>query len=235
MIRLGNFSDKKALQKLWQSTFLEDEKVTEDFFNNIFENVVTPVYCIDDKIVASLFLLPCNIGNFEGKCVYCAQTAFAHRGKGYMRELLDFSYEYIRKNNLDFLVLVPAEKSLFDYYGKLGFEKFGKHRVFENNGEVPEEKPFEYDFELKFDEKIIDYWEMSCIHYGGTIESFGLVFDDDKIIIRNASGNFEDFKNYKNAFVQGRINFGETLSPAMIKTDNDEIKKLSCYVGITLE
>jgi GNAT superfamily N-acetyltransferase len=235
MIRFGSFSDKKDLQKLWQSTFLEDEIVTEDFFDNVFDSVVTPVYCVDEKIVASLFLLPCKIGKYEGKCVYCAQTAFAHRGKGYMRNLLEFSYDYIKENGFDFLVLVPAEKSLFDYYAKLGFENFGIQRVFENNGDIPETKPFEYTCELKFNEKIVDYWKNACVYYGGTVESFGLVFDDEKIIIRNAMGNFESFKKYENAFIQGKINFGETTSPAMIRTDNDNIKKMSCYVGITLE
>ena len=235
MIRFGNSSDKTELKKLWQSTFLEDEAVTERFFNSIWNDTITPVYCVDEKIVSSLFLLPCKIGKYIGKCIYCAQTAFTHRGKGYMKELLDFSYEYIKNENLDFLFLVPAESSLFDYYEKCGFEKFGIHRVFENKGEIPQTEPFLYDCELSFEDNIVEYWQNSCICYGGKIESYGLVFEDEQTIIRNAWGDFENFKDYENALIQGKMSFGEAKFPAMIKTENENIKNIRCYIGITLE
>ena len=47
-----------------------------------------------------------------------------------MKKLLDFSYDYCRDNGFDFLILVPAEKSLFDYYGKCGFERFGVRKSY---------------------------------------------------------------------------------------------------------
>jgi len=35
--------------------------------------------------------------------------------------------------------------------------------------------------------------------------------------------------------IKGNINFGEEYTPAMIKTENEEIKNMNCYIGITLE
>ena len=239
MIEFASINDKKELSSLWQMTFLEDCQVIEYFFEHIFKDVVTPVIKIDGENVSSLFLLPCSIGEFKGKCVYCAMTKYSHRGKGYMKDLLDFSYDYCKENGFDFLFLVPAETSLFDYYAKCGFEKFGIARTYTFDNTTPENREkLNYQYELEFDNSIIDYWKNSCVVYGGKIIDFGLVFDDEEITIRNAKGSFDEIpENYKKSgtIIKGDINFGKDYTPAMIKTENEEIKNIDCYVGITLE
>lgn len=239
MIDFTTEKDINALKSLWQSIFLEEKEVTEYFFENIFADVVTPVMRIDGEIVSSLFLLDCEIGEFKGKCVYCAMTKYTHRGKGYMKKLLDFSYAWCRENGYDFLTLVPAEKSLFEYYAKCGFSPFGVRRTHTINGETPIQKDrIPYKNELNFDKSICEYWEKACIHYGGKVTDFGLVFQDENVIIRNAKGSFENIpEEYKTngTVIQGSIDFGENESPAMIKTENEEIKNITCYIGITLE
>ena len=239
MIEFAGIEDKKELQSLWQMTFLEDSKVIENFFENIFSSVVTPVIRINNEIASSLFLLDCSIGSYKGKCVYCAMTKYSERGKGYMKKLLDFSYDYCINNGYDFLFLVPAEKSLFDYYKKCGFQNFGIHRkhIFDTNTPITKEK-LNFQYTLEFDKSILEYWKNSCLIYGGEIHSFGFCFDDDNIIIRNAECDFahipEKYKQNGN-IIQGNITFGEESSPAMIKTENENIKNTKCYIGITLE
>ena len=239
MIEFATEKDINALKQMWQSVFLEDEKLTEYFFNKLFTDAITPIIRIDGEIVSSLFLLDCKIGEYKGKCVYCAMTKYSHRGKGYMGELLDFSYNYCKENGFDFLFLVPAEDSLFNYYEKCGFEKFGIARNCILDGTTPEVKEnSDYQYELDFDKSIVDYWKISCVVYGGEITDFGLVFDDDEIVIRNAKGDYNSIpEKYKKSgtVIKGDINFGENYCPAMIKTEKKEIKKIDCYVGITLE
>ena len=98
MITFAGKNDKTQLEKMWQSIFLEDTQVVESFFENVFDNAVTPVIKINSEIVSSLFLLDCKIGDYNGKCVYCAMTKYSERGKGYMKKLLDFSYDYCINN-----------------------------------------------------------------------------------------------------------------------------------------
>ncbi len=239
MIEFASINDKKELSSLWQITFLEDGQVTRHFFETVFKDVITPVIKIDGEIVSSLFLLPCSIGDYKGKCVYCAMTKYSHRGKGYMKDLLDFSYDYCKENGFDFLFLVPAEESLFDYYAKCGFEKFGVARTHTFDGTTPENgEKLNYQYKLEFDKSIIDYWKKSCIVYGGEITDFGLVFNDDEIIIRNAKGRFDEIsEKYKKSgtIIKGNITFGDDYCPAMIKTENEKIENIDCYIGITLE
>ena len=239
MITFADIEDKKELQSLWQMTFLEDSQVIENFFENVFPTIVTPIIKIGNEIASSLFLLDCKIGDYNGKCVYCAMTKYSERGKGYMKKLLDFSYDYCIDKGFDFLFLVPAEESLFDYYSKCGFEKFGIHRkyIFNENAPAKKEK-LEFQYNLEFDKPILEYWKNGCLIYGGEICDFGFCFDDDNIIIRNAECDFNDippkYKQNGNV-IQGNITFGEEYSPAMIKTENENIKNINCYIGITLE
>ena len=239
MITFADRNDKTQLKKMWQSIFLEEPQVVEEFFENIYDTTVTPVIKIGDEIVSSLFLLDCTIGDYKGKCVYCAMTKYAHRGKGYMKKLLDFSYDYCKENGFDFIFLVPAEKSLFDYYKTCGFEKFGVSRVHTINDTIPQTKELlNCDYHIEFDNSVIKYWKNSCIVYDGEVTDFGLFFPDDETVIRNASGNYDDIpEKYKKSgtVIKGNITFGEDYSPAMIKTENQKLKKIDCYIGVTLE
>ena len=239
MITFADRNDKTQLEKMWQSIFLEEPQVVEIFFENVFDSTVTPVIKIDDEIVSSLFLLDCKIGDYKGKCVYCAMTKYAHRGKGYMKKLLDFSYNYCKENSFDFLFLVPAEKSLFDYYENCGFSKFGISRVHTINDTVPTEREFlNCENEIEFDNSVVEYWKNTCTVYGGEVTEFGLVFSDEETFIRNAKGNYENIpEKYKKSgtTIKGNISFGENYSPAMIKTETTELKNVICYIGITLE
>ena len=239
MITFADIEDKKELQSLWQMTFLEDSQVIENFFENVFPTIVTPIIKIGNEIASSLFLLDCKIGDYNGKCVYCAMTKYNARGKGYMKTLLDYSYQFCCENGFDFLFLVPAEKSLFDYYKKCGFENFGLRRSHTFDGTSPEIKDkIPFDCEFRFNDEIVEYWKNSCIHYGGKVTDFGLIFDDDNVIIRNANCEFENIpQEYKKngIIIQGDIDFGEDEFPAMIRTENKNLEKLCCYVGITLE
>ncbi|MBQ8765652.1 MAG: GNAT family N-acetyltransferase [Clostridia bacterium] len=239
MITFADRNDKTQLEKMWQSIFLEEDTVTGNFFENIFDSTVTPVIKVDGEIVSSLFLLDCRIGDYKGKCVYCAMTKYAHRGKGYMKKLLDFSYNYCTENNFDFLFLVPAEKSLFDYYEACGFSKFGISRVHTINDTIPNQREMlKCDCQIEFDNSVAEYWAKACTVYGGEVTDFGFVFDDEEKVIRNANGKYENIPEkhkISGTIIKGNITFGEDYSPAMIKTENEKIKKIDCYIGITLE
>lgn len=239
MITFADRQDKTQLEKMWQSIFLEDIQVTQNFFGNIFDDVVTPVVKVNDEIVSTLFLIPCKIGDYTGKCVYCAMTKYGHRGKGYMRKLLDFSYDYCKENGFDFIFLVPAERSLFDYYKSCGFTPFGISRVHIINDVIPYERVLlNCECQIEFPNSVTQYWRNTCTIYGGEITDFGLVFDDEETVIRNANGKYENIpEKYKTVgtIIKGNITFGDDYCPAMIKTENEKIKNINCYIGITLE
>lgn len=210
MIRFADKNDREELTNMWCNIFGEDREVADMFFERIFPDCFAPTVRTDGKIVSALFLLPCKLGDFSGFCVYAAMTDKAFRGNGFMRSLLDFSDEFRKSKNLDFLFLVPAEKSLFEYYKKCGFvplgtkqticisDKFGdfdgvtvcsSREYLELRDRNTENIP-----KLKFNEKIIEFWADTCCRYGGETvrckSACGLIFpDENKTVIRDLTGN----------------------------------------------
>lgn len=260
MICFAEKDDIPILKEMWQEIFEEDEAVCSLFFKDIFD--FAPVYKVDGKIVSALFLLPCSFGEYKGFSVYCAMTEKEFRGKGYMKDLLDFSYAFAKKKQLDFLFLVPAEKSLFGYYEKCGFISFGSKQVLNSSGNAPRlsdvracsakeyirlrEKDAESS--LSYSENIVKYWISACIHYGGEAVASGtshaLIFPDENgVILRDAYGNgIQDIIEYakekhpeRKITAEGRLSNGSTVPCGMIRTENSEIFKNDYYIGITLE
>ncbi len=106
------------------------------FMNFFFENKFCPQFCNvlikDNEVVSSLQAFPQKISldgkTFAAKYIYAVATSPDFRGKGYMKELLEFTSEVEKNRKTDFLFLVPCSKSIEKYYNKFGYENFFKIR-----------------------------------------------------------------------------------------------------------
>ncbi len=115
MIKLT--SDKNQIINLWKNVFGDDEDYIK-FFLNGCKNKLCLGYFVDNELVSMIFLIDCKYGSYIGKYVYAVATDKKYRNKGYASLLINEA----KKNMNDFLWLIPAEESLFDYYSKLGFK-----------------------------------------------------------------------------------------------------------------
>lgn len=214
---------ENQLSALWQDVFDEDREVTNLFFENVYGICENPIIENNGEILSSAFLIPCEIGKYKGFYIYCALTHKEHRGKGLMANVLSYADEIRQKSGFDFLLLVPAEKSLFNYYGKFGFVPFGyayTAKIPEKYNEIRAKYSKARKFsetEVIFPDSVIDFWAEATKHYGGKIieTNGGICLLGEKLL---------DAKN-------GVKNNGI----AMIKTDINMLKSTSCYVGVTLE
>lgn len=117
---------KKPLADLWHDVFGDEYGYINLLFDSDFYVCDTFVKEYDGEIVSALYLLGCNI-DFEGKkyvgrYLYAAATRQEHRGKGIMGELIKEAQNYCKKNNFDFISLVPASERLYNYYSGFGFQ-----------------------------------------------------------------------------------------------------------------
>lgn len=122
--RLATTEDKRALYALWQNTFGDEPAVIDRFFPCVTPNDI--VVCGENGNPVSALYMPrvalrCGEKTLSAAYIYAAATDTAYRGRGLMTELLQFAAENARRQSLDGLYLVPAEQTLFDYYGARGF------------------------------------------------------------------------------------------------------------------
>lgn len=114
-----------SLIKLWKEVFGDDEEYIRLFFKKAYFSGECFAFTENEEVVSAFYLLKCSIKYggkiYKGRYLYAAATLPSFRGKGLMSALIDEGIEYARKENLDFIALVPAGDSLYDYYGRFGF------------------------------------------------------------------------------------------------------------------
>lgn len=112
--------DVISLKELWLNTFEDIQIAVELFFERKFTDNIAYVATENQQIVSMLYLLPASVNGIKACYLYGAATKETYRGQGIMTKLIDFS---LKNTDAEMCVLLPAKESLYDFYGKLGFEK----------------------------------------------------------------------------------------------------------------
>ncbi|MBQ6847872.1 MAG: hypothetical protein IJO62_03020 [Clostridia bacterium] len=110
--------------------YRESFGVSEEFENLLFK-ASPETFKVNNQTVSQLFLLQATIVkneiNIPCKYLFAAATKREERKKGYMKKLISG----ITENQI--LILRPANKTLINYYKKLGFTLFTAND-YKNNG-----------------------------------------------------------------------------------------------------
>ncbi|MGN0448649.1 MAG: GNAT family N-acetyltransferase [Acutalibacteraceae bacterium] len=113
------------LISLWQDVFGDERAYIELLFKKEYKGFDIFAHFESGQIVSVLYLLSAEIfidgTAYKGKYLYAAATKENFRKKGLMEKLIKDAQCFCKKENLDFISLVPANEKLYDYYGKLGF------------------------------------------------------------------------------------------------------------------
>lgn len=113
MIRFAKEEDRQQILRLWHTVFGDDQGGIKNYLDKYLDCVL--LYITEGKIIGMLSLLPLKYNGMDGKYVYAVATDPSFRGRGVASKLIRYCSDEI------FLLLVPAEKSLFTYYQRLGF------------------------------------------------------------------------------------------------------------------
>lgn len=121
MIRFACESDELEMKELWHACFGDSFSYIDRFFSALFELENTLVYVKENRIASMLFLLPATLGGRNAYYLYAACTHPDFRGVGCMGELIERAAAVAEQRGIFSIALMPAEKSLFDYYERHGF------------------------------------------------------------------------------------------------------------------
>lgn len=191
MIRYSKESDIDGIINLWKEAFGDSEKEITFFLDNRYKAENTLIAEENGKVASMLFLLDGEM-KVDDKIylsyyLYAACTLKEFRGRGYMASLLDFARETAINRNIDFICLLPAEESLYQYYENHGYKAVFRKKTYEinrnnNNASLIDYESF-CDFEKSRNDAFadIDYfkWDSSGVDfavehhkfYGGQVVS----------------------------------------------------------------
>lgn len=113
------------LKKVWKECFHDEDSYIDFYYENRFSKVTTLVKRVDGIIASMLTLIPCAFVKNEISqplyYVYAVATRNEYQKRGYAKELILYAQQLANKEGAK-TFLVPASKSLFSYYEKLGYQ-----------------------------------------------------------------------------------------------------------------
>lgn len=215
MIRFAAEKDIPGLKEIWHISFGDSKEYIDMFMEHQFKNALTVVYEEDSKILSMFFLFRCDFSINEKThpsfYLYAAATLPQYRGKGIMGKMLEFSKSYAAEKNFDFIILSPAEKSLYDYYSRFRFKACFKSKKI--TLALKSEDEYRADFSENDFEKMLtlrnmavkksdgSLWDEEYFRYAvyendytsgktvSTEECYGIYFkEDDHIIFKELIG-----------------------------------------------
>lgn len=116
MIIQADLSHKEQITELWSNAFGDSiENV-----NNYLETLLKYFFVYEDSgiIKGMLSVLPVSYKNKKGGYIYAVVTHPGYRGQGICNSLIKFVKE---NTKYDFLVLVPQNQELYNFYSKMDF------------------------------------------------------------------------------------------------------------------
>ncbi len=125
--------DISILKSLWNEVFDDGTKGYCDFAFSLCDIENIYIAKENEDIVSMLMAIDVFIDNEKGYYLYSALTKKEYRSKGYMKNLIEYSYKDRLEKGDKFCITQPANESLFSYYEKIGFNTKTYLREFEIN------------------------------------------------------------------------------------------------------
>jgi len=122
-IRLSKNEDITHLKEIWKVCFGDDDSYIDFFFDNKYKEDQTFVLIYKTQIAAMLTMIPIKITlpnnrSYNSAMLYAIATHPRYQGMGLSTEIMNYTKEYLLKQNVEILALVPAEESLINFYSK---------------------------------------------------------------------------------------------------------------------
>lgn len=127
-IRLAKKSDILSQKEIWKLCFGDKDKFIDFYFENRYQEDQTLLLLKNGKPAAMLTMLPVKIvipdlRTLDTVMIYAMATHPAVQNQGLAGELLEFCDRYLQAGNITFSILVPQQRSLFDFYRRYGYQE----------------------------------------------------------------------------------------------------------------
>lgn len=125
--RLAKNREVGQLKELWKICFGDEEDYINLYFDHKYKEEETAVLLWAGKIVAMGTMIPAHMVMENGEkydlsMLYAIATHPEFQGKGLSAQIMEFCHRYLKCHNKDLSILVPAQESLFNFYGKRGYK-----------------------------------------------------------------------------------------------------------------
>lgn len=127
-VRLARIGEIVRQKEIWKLCFGDPDNYIDFYYANRYKEDETLLLLAEGEITAMLTMIPVktvdtNDQSFNTAMLYAIATHPEDQNRGFASQLMESSNPYLRANNSDLSILVPAGKRLFDFYRKQGYQE----------------------------------------------------------------------------------------------------------------
>lgn len=127
-VRLALKGEVERQKEIWKRCFGDEDRYIDFYYDNRYKEAETMVLLYEGEISAMLTMIPIQVVTpdqqiFPAAMLYAIATDPQRQSLGLATQLMDYSHEYLKLDNNAFSILVPAGKSLFDFYHKRSYHE----------------------------------------------------------------------------------------------------------------
>lgn len=178
-IRFAKDSEKENIREIWDYCFNDSPKFTDFYFNNKYDNKNTVVVDEDGKIVSSLQLnqYELNLNNklYNTSYLVGVSTLPQVRGKGYMKNIMEFTLKNLYDKNQLVSILMPIDYRLY--------RRYGYEHCYDQ---------IEYELEIESLKSFKSYGDMKK----ATLDDIDNLIDIYNLFLNDTNGNIKRDKEY---------------------------------------
>lgn len=126
-VRLAKKDETARQKEIWKLCFGDNEAFIDFYYANRYKEDDTVLLLYEGQISAMLTMIPVRLITSDNRSLnsamlYAIATHPDYQNRGFATKLMNFSEEYLTANDIRLSILVPAEKHLFDFYRKQGYQ-----------------------------------------------------------------------------------------------------------------
>ncbi|MBQ8393707.1 MAG: GNAT family N-acetyltransferase [Clostridia bacterium] len=109
------------LKTLWKEAFNDTDEYIDNFFETAYSDKRCMIASENDEVCGVIYWFDCNFFSYRIAYFYAIATKKSYRGMGVCTRLMDNAHSFLSSNGYDAVILVPGERSLFDFYRNMGY------------------------------------------------------------------------------------------------------------------
>lgn len=126
-IRLAQKDETAQQKEIWKRCFGDPDSYIDFYYSNRYKEDETLLLLHDDEISAMLTRISVRTvipdgQSFATVMLYAIATHPKYQNQGFASQLINFSDQHLGAKKNELSILVPAQKQLFNYYRKQGFQ-----------------------------------------------------------------------------------------------------------------
>lgn len=116
--KIATEKDVNSIKELWTNAFKEKPEAVDLYLSKIFPNNTCYLAFYNDSLIGMLHFIYGNVNGKKAVYLYAVATEKTHQNRGVMKGLLNYALSNV---DAEICVTLPADDSLYNYYGKFGF------------------------------------------------------------------------------------------------------------------